>query len=128
HYLHQPFNASVSSKFLDRYIEMYDPMHLHFTQGDIANFVDLYRTNLDRLTLAPRGPDTSPGCEIFNRFVRRLQQRVDYVDELLKSEKFEFDKSERAVLNRKELPYPKNLDEAKKLWRERLRFEYLQEK
>jgi carboxyl-terminal processing protease len=113
---------------LDRYVELYDPMHLHFTQGDLAEF-EKYRTNLSRLTLNERGvADTRPGCEIFNRFVERLQQRVAYADELLKGEKFDFNTDDRILLNRKEQPYPKDLDEAKALWRDRLRFEYLQEK
>jgi len=128
-YLRQPFNDAVSSKFLDRYIEMFDPQHLHFLQSDLAQF-EVYRTNLDHLTLPDRGtpPDTRPACEIFNRFVERLQQRVAYADELLHSEPFTFDTDERVVLNRKDLPFPKDLTEAKKLWRERLRAEYLQEK
>src|SRR5437868_2674494 len=37
-YLRQPFNDTVSSKFLDRYIEMFDPQHLHFLQSDLAQF------------------------------------------------------------------------------------------
>jgi carboxyl-terminal processing protease len=52
---------------------------------------------------------------------------VAYVDKWLKSEKFEFDTDERITINRHELPYPKDMTEAKKLWKERLRFEYLQE-
>jgi carboxyl-terminal processing protease len=128
HYLRQPFNATVSSKFLDRYIELYDPMHLHFTQGDLADF-EKYRTNLAKLTLNEHNmADVRPGCEIFNRFVERLQQRVTYVDELLKKEKFDFNTDERIMLNRKDQAYPKDIDEAKALWRDRLRFEYLQEK
>lgn len=128
-YLRQPFNDAVSSKFLDRYIEMFDPQHLHFLQSDLAQF-EVYRTNLDHLTLPERGtpPTVRPGTEIFNRFVERLQQRVAYADELLHTEKFTFDTDERVVLNRKDLPFPKDLTEAKKLWRERLRAEYLQEK
>jgi carboxyl-terminal processing protease len=128
-YLRQPFNEAVSSKFLDRYIEIFDPQHVHFLQSDLAQF-EAYRTNLNHLTLPERGtaPDTKPACEIFNRFVERLQQRVAYADELLKNEKFTFDTDERVVFNRKDLPFPKNLDEAKKLWKERLRAEYLQEK
>ena len=129
HYLRQPFDAAVSSKFLDRYMEMFDPQHLHFLQSDLAEF-DRYRTNLDRLTLPEHGaPDARPACDIFNRFVQRLQQRVDYIDDLLHNEKFAFDTDdERVVLNRKDLPYPKDLAEAKELWRQRLRAEYLQEK
>src|SRR5439155_19290168 len=85
--------------------------------------------NLNHLTKTPRHvADTRPSYEIFQRFVLRLQQRVAYADELLKNEKFTFDSDERIAVNRHELPYPKDLDEAKALWRDRLRFEYLQEK
>jgi carboxyl-terminal processing protease len=128
HYLRQPFTTKVSEKFLDRYLEMFDPFHLHFTQADLAEF-EPYRTNLDHLTInSHRVADTRPACVIFNRYVQRVQQHVAYVDELLKTEKFSFDTDERVLLNRKEQPYPKDLDDAKKLWRDRLRFEYLQEK
>src|SRR5258708_4829361 len=127
-YLHQHFDPTISSKFLDRYFEALDPQHMHLTQADLAEF-DLYRTNLDRLTLSNRGvADTRPACRIFNRFMERLEQRVAYVDELLKKEKFEFDGDDRVTINRHEMPYPKDTDAAKALWRERLRFEYLQER
>src|SRR5882724_2458317 len=33
HYSKQPFDRSVSSKFLDRYLETLDPQHLHFLQS-----------------------------------------------------------------------------------------------
>ena len=128
HYLRQPFNTTISGKFFDRYLDLFDPLHLHFTQEDLAEF-EPYRTNLDHLTINQhRVADTRPACVIFNRFVLRLQQRVAYVDELLKTEKFTFDTSERILLNRKGQPYPKDLDAARKLWRDRLRFEYLQER
>src|SRR5262249_10141976 len=128
HYLRPRFDDTVSSKFLDRYLETLDPQHLHFLQSDLAGF-EAYRTNLDHLTLPDRGAgDTKPACEVFNRFMERLRQRVEYVDQLLRTEKFAFDSDERIVLNRRDLPYPKDLAEARKLWRDRLRFEYLQEK
>src|SRR2546429_5276634 len=49
-------------------------------------------------------------------------------EELLKTEKFTFDSDERIAINRHELPYPKDLQEAKALWRDRQRIEYLHEK
>ena len=127
HYLKKPFDDTVSSQFLDRYLETFDPQHIYFTQADLAEF-EAYRTNLDDLTNTGRRPaDTSAACAIFNRFMERLEQRTAYADDLLKNEKFTFDTDERITINRKDLPYPADLDEAKKLWRERLRFEYLQE-
>jgi carboxyl-terminal processing protease len=125
-YLRQPFNDTVSSKFLDRYLESFDPQHLHFLQSDLDDF-ELYRTNLNHLTLSQH-PDAKPASVMFNRFVERLEQRVAYVDDLLKHDTFTFDTDERVVLNRKDLPYPADLNGAKKLWKERLRAEYLQEK
>ena len=134
-YLTQPFDSALSAKFFDRYLETYDFQHLYFLQSDLAEF-DHYRTNLHRLTLGTNlrhptpdfRPDTRPADEIFNRFMERLEQRVTYVNDLLQHEKFTFDADERIVINRKDQPYPRDLTEAKRLWRERLRAEYLQEK
>ena len=127
HYLRQPFNDATSSKFLDRYLDLLDPQKLHFLQADLEHF-ELYRTNLDNVTITRRGmADVLPAAEIFNRFMLRLQQRVSYADQLLASEKFAFNTDEKLVINRKDAPAPKDLDAARKLWHQRLRFEYLQE-
>ena len=128
HYLRHPLDDDFSEKFLDRYLETLDPQHIHFTEGDLAEF-EMYRTSLDNLTLTRNGvADTTPAYKIFNRFRQRLDERVAYAQALLKTEKFEFNTDERTLLNRKDAPYPHDLNEAKALWRQRLRYEYLQEK
>src|SRR5436190_9323415 len=113
HYAQQPFDDTVSARFFDRYLESLDPQHLHFIQSDLTEF-EHYRTNLNHLA-KPRQRiiDTHPSCEIFERFVQRLQQRVAYADELLKNETFQFEADERITINRREMPYPKDLAEAK---------------
>ena len=91
-------------KFLDRYLDTLDPQHIHFLQSDLADF-EPWRTNLDRMILPERrgtAPDVRPATIIFNRYVERLQQRVDYADEMLKNEKFAFDKDERVTVIRKD--------------------------
>src|SRR5215472_2732122 len=118
HYSRQRFDQAMSSRFLDHYIEALDPQHLHFLQSDLAEF-EKFRTVLGDMTIARK--DATPACVIFNRFIERLQQRVTYVDELLKTEKFTFDTDERITINRKEQPYPRDLNEAKALWKQRLR-------
>ncbi|HSU52832.1 MAG TPA: hypothetical protein VLT36_02090, partial [Candidatus Dormibacteraeota bacterium] len=125
HYSKQQLDAVLSARFLDRYLESLDPQHLHFLQSDLAEF-DRFRASLGDLTIRRR--DVTPACVIFNRFIERLQQRVTYVDQLLKTEKFAFDTDERIPISRKEAAYPRDLNEAKHLWKQRLRFEYLQEK
>ena len=128
HYSQQSLDGEMSEKFFDGYLEMLDPQHLHFLQSDIAEFAH-YRTNLDTLTITDsERANLAPAYEIFQRFQERLQQRVAYVDDLLKHDKFKFNDDERILLDRRDAPYPKNLAEAKQLWRQRLLYEYLQEK
>jgi carboxyl-terminal processing protease len=128
HFIQHPLDDNFSEKFFERYVETLDPQKLHFTQADLNEFVG-YRTNLDNLTLGRRrGADTTPAYRIFNRFRERLEQRVNYAQELLKDEKFVFDTDERMLLSRRDVEPPADLSEARQLWRQRLRYEYLQEK
>ncbi|HMJ65810.1 MAG TPA: carboxy terminal-processing peptidase, partial [Candidatus Binatia bacterium] len=125
HYLRQPINDEISSKFLDRYLDLLDNLHIYFIKSDLDDF-EKFRNQLDDLTV--KDGDTSPSRVIFTRFLERLQQQHDYVTNLLNTEKFEFTGDDRFTLNRKTLPRPADLTEAKQLWRERLRHEYLSEK
>jgi carboxyl-terminal processing protease len=125
HYLQQPFDDSVSSKFLDKYLDALDPAHLVFFQTDLAQF-EKWRTKLDDMTLGP-APDTSPADIIFNRFLEHFAQQVAYATNLIATEKFEFKGNDRYMPNRKELPRPRDLTEARQWWRERVRVEWLNE-
>lgn len=125
HYNRRVFDQEVSSKLLDRYLDALDPQHLYFTQSDLEQF-EPYRYRLH--TLTRQVGDATPGRAIFNRFRERLDQQVSYMGELLQTEKFNFTGDDRFLLNRRKEPRPKDLPEARRLWRERLRYEYLQEK
>lgn len=128
HFTHHPLDTDYSKLFFRQYLEMFDPQHIHFLQSDIAEF-DHYSTNLNRMIIDRPGiADTSPAYEIFSRFLLRLEQRTAYADELLKAGKFDFTADDKIVTDRHEMPYPKDLDAAKQLWGERVRYEYLQEK
>ena len=125
HYSHHPLDDSMAERFYNRYLNMLDPLHFYFLKSDLDEF-EPYRHTLDELTLQ-RG-DTRPAYAIFQRFLQRMKEHTDYVNELLKTEKFEFNTDEQFVFNRRELPRPLNLEAAKKLWRDYLRFEYLDQK
>ncbi|MEP6662360.1 MAG: carboxy terminal-processing peptidase [Verrucomicrobiota bacterium] len=125
HYSQKPFDDEVSSKFFDRYFDSLDSFHFYFFQSDVAEFEN-YRHKLDDLTL--KIGDTRPAHLIFARLLKRAEQRSDYVKELLKTEKFTFDTDEHYATDRRKLPHPKDLTEAKQLWRTHLRSEFLQEK
>jgi len=128
HYSQQPLDADMSKKFFDGYLDALDPRRENFLQSDLAEFAH-YRTNLDTFTIGTNGAaNLTPAYEIYRRNLERIQQHADYVNELLKEDKFKFNTDEHILLDRRHAPYPKDLDEAKQLWSQRLRFEYLQEK
>jgi carboxyl-terminal processing protease len=125
HYSQKPFDKETSAAFLDRYLEAWDPQRLYFLESDEKDF-EVYRHQLD--TLTDEKGDPSPAYRVFMRFRERFRQRVDYVNEILPKEALQFSSDEKILINRKDAPRPKDLAEAKKLWRERLRYELLQEK
>ncbi len=128
HYSQQPLDEAMSEKFYDGYFEMLDPRHENFLQSDLADFSN-YRTNLQRLTVTANGTsDLTPAFQIFQRFQERFQQHAAYVDGLLKQDKFKFTADDQYLIDRRNAPYPKDLPAAQHLWRDRLRYEYLQEK
>jgi len=123
-YTRHPLDDQIAGKFLDRYLEELDGQHLDFLQSDLEEFAP-YRTTLDELT---KSGNTSPAQVIYERFLHRLEQRVNFATDLLKSENFTFDGQDGYTIERGDLPRPKNLEAAQELWRQRLRYEYLQEK
>lgn len=125
HYSQREFDDEVSEKFFDRYLEILDGQHLLLLQSDVDEFAK-YRDELDDLTKI--AGNTKPAHLIFARMMERVDQRVAYVNELLKTEKFTFTGNDRYTPNRKDSPRPKDMADAHKLWRQQLRFEYLQEK
>jgi len=127
-YMEHPLDQEMSVKFFDGYINSLDPHHEYFLQSDLAEFA-AYRTNLDKLTINTNGAaDLSPAFQIFQRFQERCAQRLAYADELLQQDKFKFNTDEKITDRRHDSPFPKDLDEAKQIWRQHVRFDYLQEK
>ncbi|HEV2453649.1 MAG TPA: carboxy terminal-processing peptidase [Verrucomicrobiae bacterium] len=128
HYTQHPFDTQISERFYDAYLNVYDPEHLYFLQSDLDEF-SYYRTNLDTLTLGPHGQaDVAPAYKVFNRFKERLHQRIAYASEVLKHDNFKFASDELVRVNRKDAPYPRNLDDAKRIWRQQLLLDFMHQK
>lgn len=124
HYSRHPLDAEYAGRFFQRYLELLDPQHFHFTQEDLKEF-ERYRERLAELTL--RQGDTRPANEIFARYLQRVDQRVAWVARLLQEGQFDFTGEDRYTPNRKDAPWPENLEAARALWSQHLRHEYLLE-
>ncbi len=128
HYRQRPLDRELSEKFFDGFIDTLDSRHENFLQTDLAEFAS-FRTNLDTLTLGRQGKtDLSPAFLIYERFSQRFQQHTAYANELLRQDRFKFTTDEKIQIDRRHAPFPKDLNEAQQLWRQHVRYDYLQEK
>lgn len=129
HYSQHPLDDEMSERFFARYLEVLDPHHMYFLADDLEEF-SRYRKRLDDLIRPPtaRTSNLQPLYNLFNRFLARFDEQYLLAMDLLQRETFAFDGSDEYPVSRREAPYPKNIGEARQLWRDRLRFEYLAEK
>ncbi len=116
----QKVDDQISSRALDIYLKALDPMKLYFYQSDIEEF-DRYRSQIDDLTL--RG-DLSPAYQIFTRYLTRVNDRLQMVQELLQQD-FDFTKPETIITDPKATAYAQSTDEARDRWRRQLKFNIL---
>ena len=124
HYARRPIDDAVSKEFLRNYLEAYDYAHMIFEKSDVDEFEQKYGTTLDERI---KDGDVEPAYEIFDRAVKRLDERVALIKELTSST-FTFTDDEAVVLDRHELPWPATPAAAREQWRLRIKSEVLAEK
>ncbi len=122
---HHRLDDDLAARFLDRYVDTLDGGRLMFLQTDIDEFA-AFRPDLAALTR--NVGDTQPAHAIFARYLERLGQRVSYMTNLLQTGTFDFTGHDQYTLDREHAPRPHDLAEAQQLWKQNLRFEFLQEK
>lgn len=118
HYRKTPLNDSLSALVLDNYLKVLDYNKMYFLKSDVDSF-QKYRNNFDEYLI--RG-DLNPAFEIFNTFKQRLNTRIDYIVNRLKSE-FDFTIDEYYEPDRTEMEYASSEEELNDLWRKRLKNE-----
>ena len=122
---HRSIDNDLAGDFLDRYLDDLDWSRSLFLQSDLKEFA-AYRGTLAQATHGVG--DTTPAHAIFGRFLQRLQQKVAYTTHLLRTVKFEFTGHDVYSYDREHARRPRDLREARGLWRQQLRAEFLQEK
>ncbi|MGA3171699.1 MAG: carboxy terminal-processing peptidase [Chthoniobacteraceae bacterium] len=125
HYSKQKLDDTMSRRFLANYLDALDFNRLFFTQQDVDAFTAKYDTALGEDVLLGN-PD--PAFDIYNVYKKRVEDRVAKVKQLLAATTFDFTRNDSMELNRSKAPWPKDDADADRLWRLRLKGEYLQEK
>ena len=122
---HHPFDGQLAGTVLDRYLDALDGARSLFLQADVDEFAR-YRATLAQAT---RGAgDTSAAKAIFARYLQRLTQQTTYDTYVLQTAKFDFVGHDSYSFDREHARRPATEAEARALWWQHLRAEYLQEK
>lgn len=111
-------NDSISSLVLDRYIKALDPSKMYFLASDIKEF-EQYRTTLDDDF---RNGDLSAPFYIFNVYLKRYNNRLDYSIKQLKA-KYDFNQNDTYVYDREKLPWISSSTALDDIWNKRVKYE-----
>jgi len=120
HYAQKPLEDEMSAKIFKLYLNRLDPAHYYFLAADVNEFRK-YETRIDDMLL--RGK-VKLALEIFERFKVRLSERLAMMEEFL-AEDFDFSRDANWTLERDDLPYPETTEEARKIWRTKIKFDLL---
>ena len=124
HYNHRPLDDKTSRELLRNYIESFDYNHMFFEKQDIEEFDSKFGDSLDdRL----KEGDLEPAFSVFDRFMKRLEQREELVKKLVTAN-HNFGVDESLEIDRHEAPWPAAGAESEDLWRKRIKYELLQER
>ncbi len=113
HYKRMKLNDSLSSVILDEYVDVLDNNHSYFLASDMKDF-EKYRYSIDDML---RDGDIQFAFDIYNVFSERFRDRVDYVNNQLLNEPFDYTVEETYDMDRSEEPFPADVAELNDLWR-----------
>jgi carboxyl-terminal processing protease len=122
---HHPFDGQLAGTVLDRYLDALDGSRSLFLQSDVDEFAK-YRATLAQATRA--AGDTSAARAIFARYLQRLSEETAYDTYVLQTAKFEFTGHDSYSFDRENAKRPATAADARTLWWQLLRAQYLQEK
>jgi carboxyl-terminal processing protease len=116
HYRQIRVDDSVSSRVLDRYIEVMDGNRQYFLASDIEDF-EKYRYELDD---AVKRGELAPIFDIYGVYVERTRQRLDFALGQLDSEP-DFTIDERYEFDRTDKPWAGSEEALDEIWRRRVK-------
>ncbi|MBK1881595.1 carboxy terminal-processing peptidase [Luteolibacter pohnpeiensis] len=125
HFARLNFDSKLSEKFLEDYLKDLDGVKLYFTQEDIDTLKAKYGDRLHTMLLEKESMPVA--VEIYKLFQTRVNERVEFVEKLLKDDSFDFTKEEFVQRSRKDASWPKDKAEAEELWRKQIKEAVLSE-
>tara|TARA_Y100001935_G_C17311646_1_gene516944 strand:- start:1700 stop:3781 length:2082 start_codon:yes stop_codon:yes gene_type:complete len=121
HYTQPKINNELSSRAFDKFFQSLDPNRMFFNRSDIIAF-ELFRNRFDDYL---REGNLQVPYVIFDRYKKRVKNRISYAIFLLNDFNFNFEKNENYTFDRKESSWPLDEKESNDLWRKRVKNDIL---
>ena len=118
HYAKYDIDDRVSKRLLAEYLDQLDPNRMFFLASDIKDFQRFELLLDDHLNGTPVSLEVP--FYIFNRYKKRVHERIDVILDVLKQE-HDFEKEEYFAYDRSEEPWAKDATELNDVWRRRLK-------
>lgn len=112
----------MSRRAVTTFIEALDPLKLFFYQQDVDEFM----TQQNQLDDQLKNGDIQFAYKVFNRFLQRVDERVNIALALL-DQPHDFTLDEEMIRDPKAASYAKTPQEAQERWRQRVKFDLLKE-
>jgi len=120
HYNKFKLDDSLSSVIFDRFTQSLDFGKLYFLQADISDF-ESFRYKIDDYLI---DGNLKPAYYIYNNFRNRVNERMDYVSEVLKNE-FDYSIDEYFEVKRDSSKWAADVSSLNDIWRKRIKYDAL---
>ena len=121
HVLQRRLDDEMSQRAWTNLVTFYDFDHSVFLKSDLDNFAQREKSLDDEI----RAGDVSFGYDVYNLYVKRLRERIDFATNLLLKAEWDFSTNETYRIRRKDAPWPETRAEAEEHWRKRMKNEIL---
>jgi carboxyl-terminal processing protease len=115
-------DTEIAHRCFDTFIKNLDPLKLFFYQSDI----DEFKAREDGIATALKTGDIGFAYDVFGRFLKRVDERVDTALADL-GQTYDFTVDESMVRDKDSATFPKTPEEAAERWRQRVKFDLLKE-
>ncbi len=122
HFSYNSFTDELSRRTLDNFIKSWDPGRLYFYQSDIDEFNTKYATKLD--DTIGRDMNCAAIDDVMNRYSQRFMERNQFITKVV-DEKYDFTVDEYMNTDRKNLTFPKTVEEVNDRWRKFIKFQLM---
>ena len=121
HVTQRLMSDEISQRAWTNLVTFYDYDHSVFLKSDLDRFAAHEKTIDNEI----RNADVSFGFDVYNLYVKRLHERIDFATNLLARGEWDFSVSESYRAKRKDAPWPETKADAEEHWRCRMKNEVL---